>query len=133
VPAWADGKLHVALDLHCPYISGGRNETVFFVGPRDEQLWANLQRLSGILEALPPSGLPFKAADNLPFGKEWNTPANYGEGLSMGGWSAGLPDIRVASTLEVAYANASGTPVTAESARAFGRSLVQAIARFLRE
>src|SRR5690606_33835703 len=108
VPEWADGKLRMALDLHCPYIHGGRNDTVYFVGPRNEQLWSSVQRLGAILESLPPDGLPYYSKSNLPFGKEWNTPANYGDGLSMAGWAGGLPGIQLACTLEVAYANASG-------------------------
>ena len=128
---WSDGKLRVALDLHCPYIRGGRNEAIFFVGLPNESAWRNLQRFSGILESLPPKGLPYHAKDNLPFGQEWNNLAKLGEGKSMADWASEIPGVEVASTLEIAYANDAGTPVTPDSARAFGRDLARAIRRFL--
>lgn len=45
-PRWGEGKLHLAFDLHCPGLSGGGNETLFFVGPQDPRHWENLQRFS---------------------------------------------------------------------------------------
>lgn len=130
---WSDGRLRVALDLHCPSIRGGRNEAIFFVGLDDDRLWRNVQRLSAILESLPPRGLPFRASDNLPFGQEWNNPAKLGEGKSLADWAAQIPGIEVASTMEIAYANDAGTPVTPEAARVFGRDLAKAIRRFLQQ
>ncbi len=127
VPAWAGGRLRIALDLHCPYIRGTRNEVIYFVGLQDEQSWRELQRFAGILESLPPAGLPYHAKDNLPFGQEWNTKAKLGEGTSMADWAAGIPGIQIASTLEIPYANASGSIVAPDSARAFGRDLCRAI------
>ena len=133
VPGWSAGKLRVALDLHCPYIRGGRNEAIFFVGLDDDRLWRNLERFSAILESLPPRGLPYRAADNLPWGQEWNNSAKLGEGKSLADWASQIPGLEVASTMETAYANDAGTPVTPASARAFGRDLAQAIRRFLEQ
>ena len=44
-----------------------------------------------------------------------------------------LPGIGLATTFEIPYANASGQPVTADSARAFGRDLAKALRRYLEE
>jgi len=131
VPRWADGRLRVAIDLHCPYIRGGRNETVFFVGVPDEAIWRNVGRLSAVLESLPDKSLPYRAADNLPFGQEWNNREKMGEGKSFAEWAAGLPGVEVAATLEVAYANVHGATVTPQTARAFGHDLARAIRLFL--
>ncbi len=131
IPAWSNGRLRLALDMHCPYIRGWRNEVVFFVGQANERLWQRLTVFSEMLESLPPAGLPYRASDNLPFGKEWNTAERRGEGKSNGAWAGEIPDIDFASTVEIPYANASGVAVTAESARAFGRDLALAMQRFL--
>jgi hypothetical protein len=133
VPRWADGRLRVAIDLHCPYIRGGRNETVFFVGVPDAAIWRNVGRLSAILESLPEKGLPYRASDNLPFGQEWNNREKMGEGKSFAEWAAELPGVEVAATLEVAYANVHGTTVTPRTARAFGHDLARAIRLFLQQ
>lgn len=132
VPAWADGRLKIALDLHCPYIRGRRDETIFFVGQSDERIWQNTERLAGLLESLPVVGLPYHTKDNLPFGQEWNTRARLGEGRSMAGWAAQIPGIDLACTIEVPYAVASASTVTPDSAREFGRNLCRAIRLFLK-
>lgn len=133
VPGWSGGRLRIALDLHCPYIRGKRNEVVYFVGIPVERIWQEVQRFSTILESLPPAGLPYRAQDNLPFGREWNTAANLAGGTTMAHWASEIPGVRVASTIEVPYANASGTVVTPDSARALGRDLCRAIRRYLDE
>lgn len=131
VPRWAGGRLRLALDLHCPYIGGGRNEAVFFVGVPDERIWRNVGKLASILEGLPPKGLPYRVSDNLSFGLEWNTAEGMGEGKSMARWASELAGIEAASTFEIAYANAHGTAVTPETARAFGSDLARAVRLFL--
>jgi hypothetical protein len=47
-------------------------------------------------------------------------------------WAGALPDIEVASTLEIPYANASGREVNAATARALGRDLAKALTEYLR-
>jgi hypothetical protein len=133
VPEWSDGKLRVALDLHCPYIRGRHNEVIYFVGGPNPAIWAETQRLSRILEKVAEGPLPYYARNNLPFGQAWNTGKNYRHGKSFGHWAAELPGINLASSVEVPYAKASGKPVTPESARAFGRDLARALRRFLEE
>jgi len=133
VPTWADGKLRIALDLHCPFIRGERNESIYFVGLPDQQIWHNVGRFSTILESLPPTGLPFHAKDNLPFGEAWNTGSKLGEGTSMARWTSKVPGIELAATVEIPYANIGDTQVTPDSARAFGRDLAGAIRRFLQQ
>ncbi|MCP4646071.1 MAG: peptidase M14 [bacterium] len=131
VPGWSDGKLRVGLDLHCPYIRGGRNETVYLVGSRNEAIWAEQMRFGAILEDVVSDSLPYAAADNLPFGKEWNTSENYAAGKSSSAWMGEQEGVRLASTIEIAYANAGGATVTPDRARAFGVDLATALRRYL--
>ena len=68
VPDWSADKLKVAIDLHCPWIRMNRNEKIYLVGSESEAYWQEQMRFSHILEAERTGGLPFCAADNLPFG-----------------------------------------------------------------
>jgi hypothetical protein len=131
VPAWSGGKLRIALDLHCPHIRGPHNEVIYQVGAESPAMWEQQCAFGKILESVRTGPLPYHASDNLPFGKGWNTEKNYGSGKSYGRWAGGLPGMRLASSIEIPYANAAGAVVTAESARAFGRDLAKAIRQYL--
>lgn len=130
-PAWADGRLRAAIDLHCPYLRGGINDRIYMVGANDAAIWAQQQTLGRILEDVCRGPLPFRAADSLPFGKDWNTDKNYSGGTSFCRWVRGIPGLRLATTFEIAYADASGVAVTADGARAFGADLFRALCRYL--
>ena len=43
VPEWSQGRLSVAMDLHCPWIRGPHNEVIYMVGRRepDGNTWAD--------------------------------------------------------------------------------------------
>jgi len=131
VPAWSDGKLKFALDLHCPTLRGANNETIYFVGSENQDNWKKIQRLWELLESMQKGPLVFRSKDNVPFGTAWNSAANYTKGMHFSRWALDLPGIEATSTLEISYANANGTTVTADSARALGRDLARALRKFL--
>lgn len=133
VPRWAGGRLRLALDMHCPTLRGAYNETIYFVGSENQEHWNRVTRLSEILESLQSGPLLYRAKDNLPFGKAWNTGKNYSQGRSFKRWAEEIPGIHLAATIEISYANANGTTVTAEGARRFGRDLARAIRKYLEE
>ena len=133
VPAWGGGRLHVAADLHCPWIDGVHNEVIYVVGTQEPAMEAEQRRFSGIVEALPDRALNFSADDFLPFGVDWNAPNNWSAGKGFGRWAAELPGVRLVCSMEVPYANAGGSEVNQASARAFGRDLARAFCRYLRE
>ncbi len=131
VPNWADGRLAAAFDLHCPYMSGPHNEAIYIVGSSDESMWRRQQEFGRLLETIQSGPLIYRASDNLQFGQAWNTDDNIGVNRSCSRWASDLEGIRLVATVEVPYANADGQPVTAEGARAFGRSLARALRGYL--
>ena len=130
---WSQGKLRVALDLHCPHIRGKMNECIYFVGVPDACVWHEVTRLSRIVEQTPGGALPYHESDNLPFGMGWNSPSSFASGRSFAVWAGELPEVRCSSTLEIPYASVRGWAVTAERARAFGRRLARALCTYLQQ
>jgi hypothetical protein len=125
LPAWAGGRLHVALDLHCPWV---RDDKIQLIGGPDAAIWERVTAFSLILESVIEGPLPYDPADNIPHGQSWNT----GElPNTFGRWAAQTPGIMVSSGVELPYADVKGRPVTRESARAFGRDLARALCRYL--
>jgi len=132
VPAWSDGKLHLTLDLHCPWIRGVEyNERIYIVGSPDPETWREQQRFGRMLEAANSGPLPYRAEDNLPYGEAWNIGTNEDGGMSCSRWAAGLDGVRLAASIELPYAVARETEVNQTTARAFGRDLAAAIRSYL--
>jgi hypothetical protein len=131
VPTWSEGRLRVAIDLHCPHIRGLHNEVIYMVGNARKDMWERQCEFGGILEAVRTGPLVYRTSDNLPFGTGWNTGKNYGTGKSCSRWASELDGIQLATSFEIPYANASGKAVTAETAKAFGQDLAHALCRFL--
>jgi len=133
VPPWSGGRLRVALDLHCPHIRGPHNEVIYIVGSEPKAHWEQQSQLGRILEAVQAGPLVYRASDNLPFGKAWNTGASFGGGKSFSRWAGELPGVTLSASFEIPYANAAGGTVTAEAARAFGHDLAKALRRYLEQ
>jgi hypothetical protein len=131
LPGWADGKLRIAMDMHCPSIRGGTNETVFFVGGPEKENWEEIGRFSKILETVQKGTIVYYSKNNIPFGQSWNTKANYTTGKPFAHWAAEFPGVKLATTIEVAYANASGQQVTDQTAHALGHDLARAFRKYL--
>lgn len=131
LPAWSAGKLTFAMDLHCPAARGPTHEIVYFVGGPDEKIWTEVSTFCRTLATIQTGPIVYRTKNNLLFGQGWNTQANYTSGKPFSHWAAELPGIRVATTIEVAYANAEGNTVTDETARAFGHDLARALRRYL--
>lgn len=127
----AGGRLAAAIDLHCPWIRGEFNEFVYQVGSQNPELWAEQQDFGRILESVRRGPLPYRAENNLPFGRSWNVSKSFSAGRNFAGWAGDLDRIRLATSLEIPYANASGEEVTADSARALGRDLAVALVAYL--
>lgn len=132
VESWSDQRLRIGLDLHCPWLFGGRNERIYFVGQRSLEIWREQQVFSDLLEKVQKGPLPFYATDDLPYGEDWNVERNFSAGKSCAQWLCDVPGLRLVSTVELPYANARGVEVNAVSARAFGADLGRATCEFLK-
>lgn len=132
VPSWSDGKLVLALDIHCPYIRGTYNEWLYQVYTENATN-AQAQALFGkLLEQAQRGGMNYRQANDLPFGQSWNTSGNYSAGASLKYWLlTAVPSIRLCTTYEVPFATANGMTVTRESCRTFGEDTVLAFRRFI--
>ncbi len=128
VPQWSNTKLKVVIDLHCPYI---RDEVIYLVGSSDSTVWRQQQEFAKILESVREGELPYWAKSSLPFGTAWNTAANYGQFKSSSRWAGEQSGVRLATTIEIPYANVGTIIVTADKARAFGNDLANALRRYL--
>jgi len=131
VPVWSKENLAFAMDIHCPHIRGADNEHIYFVGGENFAIWEKVMNFSRLLEAGITGPLPYRMVDNLPFGKSWNTKANYSQGKSCASWARELPGIGCATGIEIPYANARGAEVTAATARTLGHDLAHAILQYL--
>ncbi|MDB6026115.1 MAG: Zinc carboxypeptidase [Verrucomicrobiales bacterium] len=128
---WSKGKLRFALDLHCPNVRGSVNETIYIVGSENPKTWQEQERFGAILEKVQNGPLVYKASNNLPFGTSWNAPANFTAGTSGSRWAAQVPGVKLGTTIEFPYANASDGEVNANTGRAFGHDLARAIRGYL--
>ena len=124
-----------SLDLHCPYIRGEWNDRVYVVGSAVPALAEKDKAFVRVLERVRRGPLPFRATDGyLPAGVAWNQAGNDPAGRSNGRWAGEtFPQVRFAGSLEIAYADALGVEVNADSARALGRDLAQAILEYLEQ
>lgn len=131
IPGWGGEKLAMVIDVHCPWIRGEHNEWVYQVGSADTNLWVRQQAFGKLVESVQPNVLAYKQANDLPYGKAWNTAANYSQGMSLCRWAGGLPGERFVGSFEIPYATANGTEVNAQSARQFGENMAVAIRQYL--
>jgi len=131
VSAWSrESRAFLSFDLHCPALCGPVHESVFFLEPEDRTAAARLDALSDcILRAQRGDGL-LRLPMKLPYGCGFNaTPRS--EKRTFSSWSEGLPNAWLNTSLEVAYANALGAPVTAESAHKLGRAFARGLGEWL--
>jgi len=133
VPAWADGKLRIALDLHCPWIRGENNEWIYLVGKNDPEMERQQKRFSTIVEQNNTGALKFKSENFLPFGVSWNTDKNNTKGMSFSHWASSLDGISLSTTLEFPYGIILGEEVTPDRAREFGHAIALSIQDYLQE
>jgi len=123
-PAWAKGGLDFALDLHCPWIRGGRHEEIHFVGCEDARIWTEISAFCTLLEQVQQGPLRFSSRNNLAFGQEWNVAQAEGEKSADRWWQErGWRGV----VIEVPYANAGGLEVNPAAARLFGQDLAAAL------
>jgi hypothetical protein len=128
---FASAKIGLLIDLHCPWIRGGRNQEVYFVGNEEPVIWKRVQDFATVLEKGIRGTLPYRAANNLPFGEDWNTASNYIQGRACTQWAVTLPQMHFATSLEIPYADAGGVAVTPQRSRELGEDIAAALREYL--
>ncbi len=133
VPIWSEGKLEIALDIHCPWIKGKGNEFIYLVGNSDSTIEKKQIVFSKLLEKNSIGEIKLYHNDFLPFGVDWNTGNNYSKGMSFSKWASTIKGISMASTIEFPYSNVWGIQVSKDGARIFGKAIAYSIKNFLLE
>ncbi len=127
LPQGSAGRLDVAIDLHCPSIN---DSLIQFIGGPNKDIWQRTLKLSQCLESCQTGPLRHDAKRNLAFGTSWNTGTGL-KGASFSGWASALPNIHIATSIEMPYAQVVKTPVTVDGARTVGRDLAEALKTYL--
>ena len=120
----AGGTLDIFIDVHCPWVRGKYNEWLYtpWKDPKILPDMAAETRFSQLLEKMQCGSMRYRAADDLPFGKEWNKGVNYAQGWSAVIWACHkVKGLKIARSYEVPFANANGAVVTPEKCRDLGR------------
>ncbi len=128
------GKLDILFDLHCPWVRGEANETVYMVGSKFPVHAAGQVVFGDIVEAAcGRDAIPYHRADNCLYGVGWNTASNETDGVCCTKWAGALPGVAFVTCFEIPYANAGDVTVTPELARGLGRAIGLSVARYLRD
>lgn len=129
LPAWSEGRSLVFLDLHDPALRTDIHETVHFLEPEERNQAQRLEELTTFLERNQQGPIIYSRQTTMRFGAGYN-----GRTVGMSaGWARSLPNTILGCTLEVAYANAGGSEVNAQSARELGRDLAVALRDLLHQ
>lgn len=124
----AGRNLSVYLDLHCPWIRGSRDESVFLVEPPAP--WAaEVGRFREVLRSVPTGPVPYTGKHDIAFGVDWNSGASPNSRNFI--CRHGGPGLRAGFGLEFSYSLTEGAPMTPEGARLFGRAMAQALEIYL--
>ncbi len=121
----------IVLDLHCPWIRGQWNESIYLVGGSDPTNAAEQQRFVTAMVETQVGPLLIHKSDFLPYGTAWNNSSNFIGGKGLARFACGLPGTRLATSIELPYANAEGAEVNAASALMFGEDLARGLMRYL--
>ncbi|MBQ9893331.1 MAG: hypothetical protein IJM35_09295 [Bacteroidales bacterium] len=120
----------VFLDLHAPGLVGYTHEFIYCplsdpaIGVHEDKE----TQFSALVEKNQEGNLRYKVSDDLPFGKAWNTSANYSVGSSAKKWALqNIRGIDISRTMEFPFANANGAVVTPEALRKFGHGMARAL------
>jgi hypothetical protein len=134
IPKWSDGILKVALDMHCPGLSGEWHENIYFVDSEDKKISNEQHKFVRILYERHQAELRLNPEKYiLEYGTNWNVSNSFSKGQSFRGWVSTLDELSLAISLELPYANNEGQKVTPQNARLFGKDIADAILAYLQD
>lgn len=128
-----------SLDMHCPWIRFASNEYSYMTEGGNPLVTIELDRFAKILERNAPACAPFRAADILRWGVEWNVRANSLTGTMPGYGLKGFVANELNSesrhchcqTVEIPFANFREKTITPKEIRLFGEGLIHTIPEYL--
>jgi Zinc carboxypeptidase len=133
VPQWADNKLAIALDLHCPWIKGEYHENILVVGSENERIAEQQKLFCKILKSTNNGELKVSERIYMPFGIDWNTSASYAAGLSFKNWASTIEGIELPISFEFPYGINEGQLINQQNTRDFGIDLARAIKLYVKQ
>ena len=133
VPVWGANKIKLALDIHCPMLSGGKwEENIYILGQSNYEMGQNQVIFSKLLETNSLGGeLQLYHENFLPFGRAWNNSSGSSPNMSFRGWASSIEGISIATSMEFPYAYVSGIMVSKDNARVFGEAIAYSIKDYL--
>lgn len=133
IPEWAENKLVVALDLHCPWIKGEYHENIQLVGSSNEKIAEQERLFCKILNNTNNGELKVSDKLYLSYGVDWNTAMSYTAGLSFRNWVSGIPGVKLPLSLEFPYAINEDQIINQENSRHFGIDLIKAVKVYVKQ
>lgn len=133
IPNWAENKLAITMDLHCPGIKGNDHECISIVGSSNEIFAVQEKLFCNLLKTCNKGELKISKKIYYPFNTGWNTNNSSRDGLSFSGWAKSLEGVKLTCSVEFPYGTNEGQTITQENARAFGTDLTQAIKMYLKQ
>lgn len=133
VPEWAENKLAVCLDLHCPWIKGEDHEHIYMPGSGNERIAEQQKLFCELLKETNNGELKISGKIYYPFGTGWNTEQNTVKGFSFTKWAAGLKGVYLGTAIEIPYRNNEAQTVEQENSRVFGEDLANAVKMYLKQ
>lgn len=139
--AWTrGGSLSMMIDFHSPRFRGSwfrkdvSNEYIYQVGGQDRRNAAEQTRFGEIVERMLAGEKIYRAADDYAYGRGWNHAGNYGSrGLPSRRWAElTWPDIALATTFEIPFANARFMTLEPDDLRRFGGAIAAAVVVFFK-
>jgi Zinc carboxypeptidase len=124
-------KMDIVIDIHCPGLRNNHNELIYFVGPKSKCMEKKIFRLAEIIEKESSGIIPFSASDIIRFGTGWNTGINYTRGKPLAQWAMELEYVKLATSIEIPYANSHDFTFTDSSWRTFGHLMARSLLKYM--
>ncbi len=131
VPQWLAGGPRRGHRSAQPCIRGDYDTWIYQVGSSVDRIAPGATAVRRDLATAARGTLPYRKT-SFPFGKAWNKAGNYQAGMAFDRWAAEREEMRLATSFEIPYAQASRVEVNPTSARAFGRDIATALAVYIR-
>ncbi|WP_293672181.1 M14 family zinc carboxypeptidase [uncultured Parabacteroides sp.] len=133
IPVWSEHKLKIVMDMHCPWIHSGQNDSIFFVGAENKCLEAKQLHFSDLVKKNNRGELVYDPDSFCKYGsKPWTIPSFPDPGMKFSTWASYLEGNDLSISLETPYGIHGNQLITADNARLFGHDVAAAIKDYLK-